>query len=69
MVRERCSCGAEFESDSKQAMRLVREWRATHTCQPTLTDLGTRTTQTDTTPADNRTPELHIGFRPVEDDD
>ena len=32
MIREVCSCGAEFESDEKQAVRLLREWRAVHKC-------------------------------------
>lgn len=30
MIRERCSCGAEFETDEKSATRLVRDWRANH---------------------------------------
>lgn len=32
MLRERCSCGAEFETDDKEAIRLVREWRKKHAC-------------------------------------
>ena len=30
MIRERCSCGAEFETDEKSATRLVRDCRANH---------------------------------------
>lgn len=31
-VRERCSCGAKFETDEPNPMKLVREWRKEHTC-------------------------------------
>lgn len=32
MIRERCSCGARFETDQRDSLRLVREWRKKHTC-------------------------------------
>lgn len=32
VIRERCSCGARFETDEPDAIRLVREWRRKHTC-------------------------------------
>jgi hypothetical protein len=32
VLRERCSCGAEFETDEKEALKLVREWRRKHVC-------------------------------------
>ena len=30
MIREVCSCGAEFETDDREAIALVRSWRKTH---------------------------------------
>lgn len=30
MIREVCSCGAEFETDDRDAVALVRSWRKTH---------------------------------------
>lgn len=32
MIRERCSCGAKFESDALEAIKLWREWRRKHPC-------------------------------------
>jgi hypothetical protein len=31
MIREVCSCGAEFESDLPNQVELVKNWRRTHT--------------------------------------
>jgi hypothetical protein len=33
MIHERCSCGASIKTDEAQAVKLVREWRKSHTCQ------------------------------------
>ena len=30
MIREVCSCGAEFETDDREAIVLVKNWRKTH---------------------------------------
>ena len=31
-VRERCICGAEFEMDSYEVLRELRDWREKHRC-------------------------------------
>ena len=30
MIREICSCGAEFETDDREAITLIKAWRRTH---------------------------------------
>lgn len=30
MIREVCACGAEFETDDRDAIQLVKSWRRTH---------------------------------------
>ena len=30
MIREVCSCGAEFETDDREAIQLVKSWRRSH---------------------------------------
>ena len=30
MIREVCSCGAEFETDDREAIALVKSWRRSH---------------------------------------
>jgi hypothetical protein len=30
MIREVCSCGAEFETDDREAIQLIKSWRRTH---------------------------------------
>ena len=42
MIREVCSCGAEFETDDREAITLVKNWRKTHkhTDKPQQTDTG-----------------------------
>jgi ubiquinone biosynthesis protein UbiJ len=30
MIRELCSCGAEFETDEREAVSLVKNWRRSH---------------------------------------
>lgn len=30
MIRETCSCGAEFETDDREAIELVKQWRRSH---------------------------------------
>lgn len=69
MVRERCSCGAEFESDDSQAVRLLRQWRKEHVCvtpAEEYKDAGTSMSSTETV-GEASYPELRIGFRGDED--
>ena len=71
MIRERCSCGAEIETDEQHALRLVNEWRKNHRHtepQPEQHD-AVITSNLDTQRSDPREPELHIGFRPDPFDD
>lgn len=53
MIRETCSCGAEFESDLPEQVALVKSWRRTHKHgdKPQGRDSGpiTSTTETVTT--------------------
>lgn len=43
IIRERCSCGAKFEvRESKNAARLVREWRKGHSCPDRPEEIETR---------------------------
>jgi len=69
MVRERCSCGAEFETDEKSALQLLKSWRTTHlhlVSEPsTFVNVSSQIEQAN----DNlvREPELQIGFRPEEE--
>jgi len=30
MIRETCSCGAEFETDDREAIELIKLWRKGH---------------------------------------
>ena len=30
MIREVCACGAEFETDDREAISLIKSWRRTH---------------------------------------
>lgn len=62
-VRERCSCGAEFECERDDELRLLREWRRVHVHEfepggVVVSDSG----RSDAAP-DSVVPELHIGFR------
>jgi hypothetical protein len=34
MIREVCSCGAEFETDDRDAIELIKNWRRTHKHNP-----------------------------------
>lgn len=42
MIREVCSCGAEFETDDRDAVILVKSWRRTHKHaeKPSTADTG-----------------------------
>ena len=38
MIREVCSCGAEFETDERECVALVKSWRRTHKHSDKLQD-------------------------------
>ena len=63
MFRERCACGAEFETDETNGLQLLREWRKQHKCLPQPTARPDLSTTVETTTSFTE-PELHIGFRP-----
>jgi hypothetical protein len=69
MIRERCSCGAEFETDEKSALQLLKSWRATHRHEisdsPTFVNTNSQVEQA--IQAIGKEPELQIGFRPEGD--
>jgi hypothetical protein len=58
MIREVCSCGAEFECDLPDQVELVTKWRRTHK----HADKGS--TSGFSTLSDNQ---VALGFRPLED--
>lgn len=63
MIRERCSCGAEIETDSDGDYDIVVEWRDVHKCIPVIEQSTVSGfAQVETAP-DYVLPELHIGFR------
>ena len=64
MIRERCSCSAEIETDEEDAFDIVDQWRVRHHCSPD-NELPPHTSgfaQIEQAP-DFTSPELHIGFR------
>ena len=67
MVRERCVCGAEFESDNKQQTRLLREWRATHRCQLVPPGLPSGAESKADVASPWTDGEMRIGFQPDEE--
>ena len=64
MIREVCSCGAEFETDDRDAIDLIKSWRRTHKheMKPDQRDTDIKT-NTD----------IALGFKaiydPLDDDD
>ena len=69
MIRERCSCGAEFESDEVGSVRLLREWRRKHLHQLESGGLVVTDSARSEVAPDFMIPELHIGFRADPDDE
>jgi len=69
-ISETCSCGAAFSAERNDELKLLNSWRTTHKCishdSGSLAIVDTASTQIAD---DFRIPELHIGFRPSEDDD
>jgi hypothetical protein len=61
MIREVCSCGAEFESDLPNQVELVKNWRRTHkhSDKPSKTDSRDSSTISNT--------EIALGFQAMYD--
>lgn len=69
MIRERCSCSAEIETDEDDAYSIVAEWREEHSCKQLVEPVHTSGFATVELAPDYTNPEMHIGFRYNEDDD
>ena len=67
MIREVCSCGAEFETDDRDAVELVKTWRRSHkhSDKPSKADSRDSSTLTNT--------DVALGFQaiydPLDDDE
>jgi hypothetical protein len=61
MIREVCSCGAEFETDDRDAVELVKTWRKTHkhADKPSKADSRDSSTLTNT--------DVALGFQAIYD--
>jgi hypothetical protein len=61
MIREVCSCGAEFETDVPEQITLVKSWRRTHkhTEKQVTQEIKDSTLLTNT--------EVALGFQPIYD--
>lgn len=57
MIREVCSCGAEFETDHPDQIELVKAWRKAHKHQTDKQDRPTNSTLTNSETSS-------IGFQP-----
>ena len=69
-ISETCSCGAAFSAERNDELKLLNQWREQHKCSyPKQGDLAIMDTAQTSIAEDFRIPELHIGFRPSEEDD
>jgi hypothetical protein len=69
-ISETCSCGASFSAERNDELKLLNAWRTAHKCNfPKSGDLAIVDSSNSSIAEDFRIPELHIGFRPSEDDD
>jgi hypothetical protein len=69
-LSEVCSCGASFTAERDDELKLLNAWRTSHKCAlPKGGELAIVDTANTSIMEDPRMPELHIGFRPSEDDD
>lgn len=61
MIREVCSCGAEFETDDRDAVALIKSWRRTHkhTDKPHTPDTSVIQVQSDS--------QVALGFQALYD--
>ena len=62
MIRERCSCGAEFETDENQPLRLLNTWRKQHRHEPPAPQQDSDLTSNIETTNQDTTPRTTIGF-------
>jgi hypothetical protein len=69
-IAETCSCGASFSAERNDELKLLNSWRTAHKCNfPKSGDLAIVDSSITQISEEVRIPELHIGFRPSEDDD
>jgi hypothetical protein len=69
-ISETCSCGAAFSAERNDELKLLNQWREQHKCQfPKTGDLAIMDTSRNELAPDYTIPEMHIGFRPSEEDD
>jgi hypothetical protein len=61
MIRETCSCGAEFETDDREAIELVKVWRKSHK----HTSKSSTLTERDSSTLSNT--EVSLGFQAIYD--
>ena len=61
MIREVCNCGAEFETDDRDAIILIKNWRKTHkhSEKPSTPDTKDSTLLTNT--------DIALGFQAIYD--
>lgn len=69
-ISETCSCGASFSAERNDELKLLNAWRTSHKCMTHDNGSLAIVDNSSTQLADDfRIPELHIGFRPSEEDD
>jgi hypothetical protein len=69
-ISETCSCGANFSAERNDELKLLNAWRTTHKCSyPKQGDLAIVDMARSEIAPDLTEPELHIGFRRLEQDD
>jgi hypothetical protein len=61
MIRETCSCGAEFETDDREAIELIKTWRRTHK----HSDKPQKPVERDSSTLSNT--EVSLGFQAIYD--
>lgn len=69
MIREKCSCGAEIETDEENPLKILRAWRKNHVCKANGELIYSSGFATVESAPDYTKPEMHLGFRYNEDDD
>ena len=68
-ISETCSCGASFSAERNDELKLLNAWRTSHKCiSHDSGSLAIVDTSNNSLAPDYTIPELHIGFRPSEDD-
>jgi hypothetical protein len=69
-ITETCSCGASFSAERNDELKLVNAWRSQHKCSfPKQGDLAIMDSSRNELAPDFTEPELHSGFRKLEEDD